>query len=210
MTTIQNPQLEKVYGAKTPQQSRDAYDDWAQTYDADMFAYGYRVAVVAATVWARFVKLDEGPILDAGCGTGLQAEPLKLAGYGPISGIDQSSGMLEIARQKNIYAELHNMVLGDTLNFEDDSFANALSIGTITPGHAPPSSFDELIRVTGKGGLIVFSMRADDAQVPGYLAAMAAHEEANRWARVFETKPFPSMPFGEPEVFHKVCVYGVS
>jgi ubiquinone/menaquinone biosynthesis C-methylase UbiE len=210
MTTLHNPQIEKVYGASTLQQSRAAYDEWAQTYDADMFAYGYRAALVAATIWARFVKPEGGPILDAGCGTGLQAEPLKLAGYGPISGIDQSGGMLEIARQKNIYAELHQMALGERLSFDDNSFADVLSIGTITPGHAPPNSFDELIRVTGQGGLLVFSLRADDDQVPDYLSAMAAHEKANRWARVFETKPFASMPLGEPEVFHKICVYRTS
>ncbi len=95
MTELHNPQLEKVYNAKTPEQSRAAYDDWAQTYEADVFAYGYRMAIVATKIWARFVTLDEGPILDAGCGTGLQSEPLNLAGYGPICGIDLSDGGID-------------------------------------------------------------------------------------------------------------------
>ena len=210
MTEIQNPQLEKVYSAKTPQQSQEAYDDWAQTYEADVLAYGYRLAVVGATVWARFVSLDEGPILDAGCGTGLQSEPLKLAGYEPITGIDLSNGMLEVAKKKNIYAELYKMALGERLSFEDNSFANTISVGTITPGHAPPNSFDELIRVTGKGGLIIFSIRVDAARDAAYLAAMAEHEKANRWTQVFETKAFTSLPIGEPEVLNKFCVYRIT
>ena len=210
MTEIRNPQLEKVYSASTPQQSREAYDAWAPTYEADVLAYGYRVAVAAAAVWARFVRLDEGPILDAGCGTGLQSEPLKLAGYEPIIGIDLSDGMLDVARKKNIYAELHRMAMGERLAFEDDAFANTISVGTITPGHAPPHSFDDLLRVTAKGGLIVFGMRVDDAQDPAYLSAMAEHEKTKRWTPVFETEAFASMPIGEPDVSNKVFVVRVS
>lgn len=210
MTAIHTPQLDKVYNATTPEQTRSAYDDWAQTYEADVFAYGYRATVVAAAVWARFVKLDEGPILDAGCGTGLQAEPLSLAGYGPISGIDLSEGMLDIARQKNIYAELRRMALGETLAFADEAFANTIAVGSITPGHAPPNTFDELIRVTGKGGLIVFSLRVDDAQDPAYPAAIAEHEKAKHWTKVFETKPFPTIPLSEPDVRNKIFVYRVT
>jgi len=210
MAANHNSHLDKLYRAKTPAQIQAAYDDWAQTYEADVFAYGYRATVVATTIWARFVKLDEGPVLDAACGTGLQAEPLSLAGYGPICGIDVSEGMLEIARQKNIYAELHRMALGETLAFEDDAFANTISVGAITPGHAPPNSFDELIRVTGKGGAIIFSMRVDDGQDPAYPAAIAEHEEANRWSQVFTTKAFPTMPAGKPDVLHKIFVYRIT
>ena len=209
MTEIQNPKLEKVYGAKTREQSRDAYDEWSKTYDADLFSYGYRVAVVAATVWARFVELNAGPILDAGCGTGLQSEPLKLAGYEPITGIDLSPGMLDIARQKNIYSELYQMTLGEPLEFADDSFANTMSIGAITPGHAPPDSFDELIRVTRKDGLIIFGMRVDELQDPAYLTTMAGYERDGRWTRTFETDGFVSMPLGEPDVINKVFVYKI-
>ena len=210
MTSIQNPKLEKVYNAKTREQSQAAYDEWSKTYEADLLSYGYRVAVVAATVWARFVDIDSGPILDAGCGTGLQSEPLNLAGFGPITGIDLSPGMLAIAKQKNIYAELHETALGEKLDFADDSFANTISVGTITPGHAPPNSFDELIRVTRKDGLIIFGMRVDELQDPAYLAMMAEYEDEGRWSKTFETDGFASMPLGEPDVINKVFVYKIN
>lgn len=209
MTEIQNPKLERVYSAKTLEQSREAYDEWSKTYDEDLLSYGYRGAIVTATVWARFVDVNSGPILDAGCGTGLQAEPLKLAGYEPITGIDLSPGMLAIARQKNIYAELHKMALGEKLDFADAFFANTISVGTITPGHAPPHSFEELIRVTRKDGLIIFGMRVDDLQDPAYLAMMAKYESDRRWTRVFETEGFATMPLGEPDVVNKVFVYRI-
>ena len=210
MTRIKNPQLEKVYGASNRQESQAAYDEWAATYDNDLQAYGYRVVEVAAEVWDRFVPRDAGTILDAGCGTGLQAESLHGAGFEPIVGIDLSEGMLNVARRKNIYAELHRMALGERLAFADNSFANTISVGTITPGHAPPHSFDELIRVTEQGGLIVFSLRVDDAQDPAYLTAIAEHEKNNRWTPVFESEPFVSMPVGEPEVINQVFVVRVA
>jgi hypothetical protein len=56
--------------------------------------------------------------------------------------------MLEVARQKGIYSDLRQMALGGFLDFPDDSFSVVFSTGTITPKHAPPESFDDLIRVT--------------------------------------------------------------
>ena len=209
MTEIRNPQVDRAYGAKTQEQSEEAYDDWAEQYEADLFSYGFRVPIVATTVWSRFITPKGGPILDAGCGTGLQAEPLHLAGYKPIIGIDLSNGMLNVAKKKNIYSELHRMALGEKLSFDDNSFANTISIGTITPGHAPPHSFDELIRVTRKDGLIVFSLRVDDGQDPAYPATIAEYERANRWKMIYQTDSFVAMPLGEPDVSCRVYVYRI-
>lgn len=209
MAEIHNPQLDKVYSATGREQSEAAYDEWAARYEADVFAFGFRLPGVAAAVWSRFVELDAGPILDAGCGTGLQAEPLALAGYRPIIGIDLSAGMLSVARHKKIYRELHQLALGEALPFDRGQFANSLSVGAITPGHAPPNSFDEIIRITRKGGLVVFGMRVDAAQDPSYPAAMAQYESAGRWQKIFETDTFDTMPIGEPDVQSKVYVYRV-
>ena len=102
------------------------------------------------------------------------------------------------------------MALGEALPFDTGHFANSISVGAITPGHAPPDSFDEIIRVTRSGGLIVFGMRVDAAQDPSYPAAMAEYESAGRWKKVFETDTFDTMPIGEPDVQTKVYVYRVS
>lgn len=185
------------------------YDAWASKYDADLLGAGYRVPAVASAVFARFVPLDARPILDAGCGTGLQTEGLALAGFGPFVGIDLSDGMLGIARSKGIYAELHKMALGGHLDFGDGHFAASYTTGTITPNHAPPESIDDIIRVTRKGGRIVLSLRVDADQLPAYPARLAHHEEAGRWRLLFETPTFHSMPITEPEIAHRVFVYEV-
>ena len=196
-----------AYQTSTVEEQQAAYDDWAASYENDLCAMGYRIPAVAAAVFARFVTLTDGPILDAGCGGGIQSEALKLAGYGPFTGIDLSAGMLDIARSKCIYSELHQMALGGKLDFPDEHFAVVFSTGTITPKHAPPESFDDLIRITQTGGKIIFSMRDDDKQEPEYPATVKQHVEAGNWRHLFSTESFRSMPYGEPEISHQVHVY---
>ena len=201
--------VSKSYAAETVEQQQSAYDDWAERYEQDLCAMGHRNPAVVPTAFARYVPADTAPILDAGCGGGIQAEPLAWLGYGPIIGIDLSDGMLEVARRKGIYAELRQMTLGEHLDFPDNHFGATLSCGCITPKHAPANSFDELIRVTQAGGYIVFSLRDDPMQEPEYPAALVRHEQAGHWEPITVTPAFQSMPYGEPEIFHRVHVYKV-
>lgn len=203
-------EVSKSYGAKSPEEQQAVYDDWAGRYEADLCAMGYRIPAMAAALFTRHVPGHAAPILDAGCGGGIQAEPLDAVGYGPITGIDLSEGMLGIARAKGIYAELRRMTLGERLDFPDGRFEASLCIGAITPGHAPPDSLDELIRVTAPGGRIVFSLRDDPGQDPAYPAAVERLVEAGRWMPVAATGSFASMPYGEPDITHRLLVYEVS
>ena len=200
----------RSYRAETLEEQQAAYDSWAEQYEIDLCAMGYRIPAVMAAVATRFIPASATPILDAGCGGGIQAEPLAMLGYGPITGIDLSEGMLEVARAKNLYSELRQMTLGEKLDFPDDTFAAVISSGTITPHHAPPKSFEELIRVAKPGASIIFSMRDDPAQEPEYPATVIALAEAGLWHKVFSTESFYSMPYGEPEITHRVHVYEVT
>lgn len=206
---MSNSMLDRVYGAKTPDEQETTYDAWSAQYERDLCAMGYRLPQIAAAVFTRYVPADAAPILDAGCGSGLQTEALVALGYGPFTGIDMSEGMLSVARSKGIYQELRQMALGGRLDFPDDSFAAVLSMGTITPGHAPAESFEDLIRVTRPGAPIIFSLRDDAGQEPEYDEACDRLREAGRWRHVFSTGSFKVMPYGEPEVTTCVHVYEV-
>lgn len=197
---MSNPTSHPAYGLQSQQERQAYYDEWSLRYERELCAMGYRLPAVAAAVFTRFVAADVAPILDAGCGGGLQAEPLVAIGYGPIVGIDLSEGMLSIARSKGFYSELRQMALGGRLDFEDGAFGAILSIGTITPGHAPPESFDDLIRVARPGARVVFNLRSDPNRDPAYAAACVRLEAAARWRHLFSTGDVVAMPYGEPEV----------
>jgi hypothetical protein len=74
-------QLQTVYSADTPEKAEAAYDGWASQYDADLMAMGYRLPWHFAASVLRHIPFGTGPVLDAGCGTGLQVEPLHLLGW---------------------------------------------------------------------------------------------------------------------------------
>lgn len=202
--------VDRSYHASSPDEARAAYDDWSSNYEADLCAMGYRIPAVIASVFTRYVPQDTAPILDAGCGGGIQSEALAHLGYGQITGIDLSEGMMEVARAKGFYAELKQQTLGEPLDFPENHFSAVISAGTITPGHAPAHSFDELVRVASPGARIIFSLRSDTKQLPDYPAALKRLSDAGAWAHVFSTEGFHSMPYGEPDVIHQIHVYEVS
>ena len=82
-------------------------------------------------------------------------------GYENLTGIDLSRRMLDLAREKGVYRELRQMELGEPLDFSDEAFHATIAAGVFSAGHAPPESFDELVRVTEPGGYVIFSVRDD-------------------------------------------------
>ena len=209
MSTAKNELLDQVYSARSDAELEAGYDGWAEAYDGDLVSFGYRLPTIVSGLFGRYVRPDDGPVLDAGVGTGLVGESLALLGYGPLTGIDLSPGMLKAAERKKVYEALRQMRLGGPLDFPGGHFAATTAVGVLTTGHAKADSFDELIRVTRSGGHMIFSVRVDgDAGAP-FLARQEALEEAGSWQRLHATEAFQSMPLGEPEVFHQVFVYQI-
>ena len=98
-----NAALEMVYAAKTPEEIAAAYAVWAATYDAETMAVGYLLPFLITSWVARHVPAGEGPLLDAGCGTGLSGPNVKALGYDDIAGLDISEDMLRIAASRHAY-----------------------------------------------------------------------------------------------------------
>ncbi len=134
MSEDRKVRLERVYGAKSAEDLAESYDDWAAHYDEDLLSYGYRLPAIAAGLLGRYVPPESGPVLDAGCGTGLIGEVLSLLGYGALTGIDLSAGMLAAARAKGAYSELAQMRLGGPLALPSDHFAATVAIGVLHRG----------------------------------------------------------------------------
>ena len=131
-------------------------------------------------------------------------------GYRDLVGIDLSLGMLAQAREKGVYRELRQMVLGEPLDLATDAFDAVISVGVFTVGHAPATALQELARVTKPGGHIVFAMRPDVYENEGFKEVQMSLESEGRWELVELGEPFQTLPKGEPEVLHRVWVYEVT
>ena len=203
-------QIHAVYDATTNHELEEAYDGWAERYEADLAGFGYRTPAVAAGMFARHVPAGARPLLEAGCGTGLLGHALSDIGFADIVGMDSSRGMLDAAGRKGAYSRLVQGRLGEPLDFADGQFAATAAIGVFSPGHAPAEGFGELIRVTRPGGVVLFSIRHDTDAETGFAARADTLAGEGRWSLIEATRPYQTMPFGEPEVLHRVLVYRVA
>jgi SAM-dependent methyltransferase len=200
--------IHQLYEAKSREDVRAAYNSWAADYDEQIVDGGWdgpRLVVAAAQEHLE----KDAPILDAGAGSGLMGLALRSAGFSCIDALDPSPGMLDMARKKGIYRNHIEAFLGEPLDLANDSYQAVLASGVFTPGHAPPSAFDELIRLVRPGGIIAFTLRQDVAP-EGFHDAMAAHEKAGRWTRLSQSEPWQSMARYEPEVFHEIWIWRVN
>lgn len=152
---------QEAYSLKTPNDSKRLYKKWAKTYDKD-FALNsnYVSPKKISTLFNKYAKITDTPILDVGAGTGLVAEFLNKKNNKEIIGIDISSEMLKEAKLKGCYSSLMVADVTKKIRFKKDSIGAIVSAGTFTHGHVGPDAFDELLRIIKPGGLFVLSINS--------------------------------------------------
>ena len=198
-----------VYESTSNKDLEERYDLWAADYDKDLAEeFAWNSPQKAAELFSKHVARS-AKILDAGAGTGLVGKCLAQAGYGNLVAMDLSLGMLEKAKEKNVYNGFRQMALGGHLDFPTDEFDAVISVGVFTLGHAPASSFEELVRITRPGGLIVFSLRVDLYETGGFKEFQSDLETSGMWELAEVTGKFQPLPKGEPEVWHQIWSYRV-
>lgn len=200
--------LEWIDGAKSREEFEERYDEWGSTYDRDLIGkWDYKLPAFIGGLFMKYAKNCDARVLDAGAGTGLGGEYISRNGYNNLFAIDISRGMLDEAEQKGIYRRLDRMVLGETLDFPDDYFDAVLSVGTM--GHAPPESFDELVRITRPSGFIVFSIRTTFYDEPQWHRKLKSLEEAGKWRQVEKSAPIQGLPGESPDDYWYGFIYEV-
>jgi len=198
-----------ICSASDNKELEERYDQWAKDYDTDLNeGLGWLGPQRAVEFFVSLVP-KTARILDAGAGTGLVGELLTREGYDNLAAMDLSAGMLEEARKKNAYRELHQMMMGEPLNYATDSFDAVISVGVLTLGHAPASSLDELVRITRPGGYIVFSLRPDVYLDSGFKEKQDALESEEKWKLVEVSEKFQHLPKGKSDARHQVWVYQI-
>lgn len=157
------------------------YADWADNYDADVTARGYRTPDRLAAALARFVLPDLG-ILDFGCGTGIGGAALRRAGFTSIDGTDVTAEMLEKANLRGIYRKTWHST-PEQMNFEQGAYPVIAAIGVISLGAAPPEILAPLVAQLDRDGLLALSFNDPTLGDQSYTDALH-HEVAQAHVEV--------------------------
>jgi len=180
------------YAVRSTDEQMEHYKQWASTYDHDQKARGWLGPSLCAEVLAEQLEPSRWgvqPVLDAGAGTGLMGPYLKKLGFQSLIAFDLSNDMLAVAEQTGAYSKVAQGVLGERLPFATDYFGAVVSSGTFTEGHAPASSFDELVRVTRPEGRIIFTLKCDIKDSAGFTRKFHELTADGKWTLVNAGEP---------------------
>jgi len=163
-------------GGQVPVRASDAYvetvfDGFAASFDSKLARLAYRApSLVAAMVTDLPIEPSKSlDVLDAGCGTGL-CGPM-LAPYARrLSGVDLSAGMLDRAKEKNVYDELVQGELTEHLRRRTEAFDVIVSADTLVYFGALEDVVAAAAGALRPRGLLIFTLEdagRGDAP-PGY------------------------------------------
>ncbi len=167
--------LQRAYAVQSPDDNRELYAAWADTYESgftvpNRYLYHYR----AAEIYCEAADAPAGPVLDAGCGTGLVGERLRAVGVTIVDGLDISAEMLAEASKKTApdgspaYRNLIEADLTATLDIPDNTYPAIITTGMFTHGHVGQESMAELLRVAQPGARCVIGINAAHYEKRGY------------------------------------------
>jgi ubiquinone/menaquinone biosynthesis C-methylase UbiE len=128
--------------------ARKHFDDWAPTYEESFFWRHYFMPL-HNMLEERIVAISGSAVLDLGCGTGDMLRRLSRNGGGRLVGVDQSEGMLDVARAlSGGFPQIEYVsASAESLPFEDDSFDVATSCIAFHHFPEPLGALQEVRRV---------------------------------------------------------------
>lgn len=171
--------------------TRDAYAQWAGSYDADAAA-NLAVLVESDVVLESIDPKPEDVILDAGCGTGRYIG--QLMDRCTIVGFDSSPEMLEIARSKYPTVELTQADLTASLPYPDAMFHKVLSSLVLSHVRDLKAVLAEFRRVVKPGGLI-------------FITDFVRHGTLDWEAISYQSTPSYTLDFATTSRIHPIARY---
>jgi len=181
-----NSNLDRIYTASGDAAMREAYDEWATEYDKDVESSGYLTPSRVAKALVDHIDDKNAPVMDYGCGTGLSGIALKQEGFGCIDGADLSQKMLDIAKDRDVYRDLHLVEPGQPLSESHLHYSNIVATGVISRGAAPPSMYGDMLDLMKPGSKLAFSMNDLSLEDPEYAELVDKSVEAGKVKRLFE------------------------
>ncbi|APG48675.1 class I SAM-dependent DNA methyltransferase [Phaeobacter porticola] len=173
--------LTAAYGLESPEQSRQLYADWADSYDRS-FAEEANY-ILPEQVARMFAAADgQGPVLDIGAGTGLCGVALDRLGISPIDATDISPEMLAQALRKDVYRDVIEADLSVGVPVPRATYDGLVSSGTFTHGHVGPEVLPGLLRIAKPAAVFALAVNARFSVTSGFTAALNRLQDGN-WIR---------------------------
>ena len=120
-------------------------------------------------------------IIDYGCGTGLVGRELRHQGFQIVDGVDISTGMLQRAREKDVYQNLVCCDLTAETALEDEIYDVAVCVGSMGAGHVGVQHVAELLRPLRTGGLFIITINNMHFAPEGFEQAFRYLETSGLW-----------------------------
>lgn len=192
------PGTARAYALSTVDEARTLYDEWAATYDQEIMDPNHKYVAPALSVTALLDQFKNDKqsgdgkslkVLDAGCGTGLDAAELVKQSAAlnlnldlEIDGIDLSTGMMDVARRTGLYRSLETADMSQPLtSIQDQVYDAVICVGVLTEAHVRPiPALAELVRVVKSGGLIVATVKENVWEEYGYDKEIERLEEEGK------------------------------
>ncbi len=218
-TGVRQPiSLSEAYSVESPEDNRALYAKWADTYESDFTVprrYIYPRSA-AELLCGRFS--GSGPVLDAGCGTGLVGEHLRDLGVAVVDGIDISVEMLAKARAKTaadgrpVYRKTFDVDLTGPVDIASDTYSGIISTGTFTHGHVGPDGIAELLRIARPGACCVIGVNASIFEPDGFKDRFEryATDGAINGLNVHLLQVYEGANSSDPDQMAQIAVFAVS
>jgi len=159
-----------AFTQQAPERADDAYvttmfDRMSSHFDESLAQLGYAAPQLLCAALGEFIPFGERRlvILDAGAGTGL-CGPLLRSSARQLVGVDLSPGMLEKARARNAYDELHEGELVAFMQAHASRYDVVISADTLVYFGALEGAFDAAAVALRPGGLFAFTLEAEPDQ----------------------------------------------
>lgn len=138
----------------------DAYETIADDYASEIETDPYSIYYERPAIRELLGDISGLGVLDAGCGPGVLMEWLVENGANTVVGVDGSSRMVEIARDRTGgKCEVHMADLSQPMPFlKNESFDVVVSSATLGYIRDWKALFMEFSRVLKRGGIVVFSV----------------------------------------------------
>ena len=173
--------LSGICDTQNTEELKNKYDNWANTYDADVREDWSFMPLNIARTLSKLLENKNSAILDAGAGTGLVGEALAQSGYTNLTAVDLSEKMLARAKEKQVYQSLHQGNLEDGSIFDNSvKFDVIIAAGVFAYAHAGVEVLNNLFSLLKSEGIFLLTIRSD------YRLSMQTAFEQLPWDRVSE------------------------